>query len=80
MKVLIGITQDLDAARSDLAKKFKKLGTSTEVGPFRTKEEAESWKSFMMNRRENYEDISAPVAPGKNTLWFGFTVESPVLQ
>lgn len=77
VKVLIGITQDLDSAKDDLLANHKGLGTSTEVGPFKTKEEAEKWKRFMMERRDNYEEIVQQASGAQNDQWFGFTVESP---
>lgn len=80
MKVLIGITQDLETAKSDLIHKFNKLGNTTEVGPFKTREEAESWKIFMMKRRRDYEEVALQAAPAEDALWFGFTVESPILH
>lgn len=80
VKVLIGITQDLDSAKNDLSRRYKGLGTSTEVGPFKTKEEAEKWKQFMMNRRDNYEEIVQQASGAQESQWFGFTVESPKLH
>ncbi len=80
VKVLIGITQNLDSAKTELSTKFKGLGASTEVGPFRTREEAEKWKQFMMNRRDNYEEIVQQASGGQDSQWFGFTVESPKLH
>jgi len=80
VKVLIGITQDLETAKSDLTHKFNSLGNTTEVGPFKSREEAENWKTFMMKRRQNYEEIASQAAPAEDALWFGFTVESPVLH
>ena len=80
MKVLIGITQDLDSAKNDLSAKFKGLGTSTEAGPFKTREDAENWKKFMMDRRENYEEIRSQASAAKDAIWFGFTFENPVVH
>ena len=79
MKVLIGITQDLDSAKNNLSARFKGLGTSTEAGPFKTREDAENWKKFMMETRENYEEIRSQ-ASAKDEFWFGFTFESPVVH
>lgn len=80
VKVLIGITQDLNAAKNDIFAKHKGLGTSTEVGPFKTREEAEKWKTFMMERRDNYEEIIQQASGGQESQWFGYTVESPKLH
>ncbi len=80
MKVLIGITQDLDLARNELSTRHKGLGASTDAGPFKSKEDAENWKKFMINRRENYEEIQARSTAKGDALWFGFTVENPILH
>ncbi len=77
VKVLIGITQDLSSAKNELTANHKGLGAATEVGPFKTKEEAEKWKTFMMERRDNYEEIVQQASGGQEGQWFGFTVESP---
>ncbi len=77
VKVLIGITQDLKSIKNDLTANHKGLGAATEVGPFKTKEEAEKWKRFMMERRDNYEEIVQQASGGQEGQWFGFTVESP---
>ncbi|MCI5145576.1 MAG: hypothetical protein D3923_08590 [Candidatus Electrothrix sp. AR3] len=75
MKVLIGITQDLDSAQDAVTEQFKGLGTSTNVGPFSTKAQAEEWVCFMKNRRNNYEEIEPKNTQGKDEGWFGFTFE-----
>ncbi len=80
MKVLIGITQDLDSAQNDLLTRYKGLGTSTDAGPFKTREEAEHWKNFMVNRRDNYEEIQTESSASTGAMWFGFTVESLVVH
>lgn len=80
VKVLIGITQDLDSAKKDLTSHHKGLGAATEVGPFKSREEAEKWKAFMMERRDNYEEIVQQASGGKEGQWFGFTVESPKMN
>ena len=80
MKILIGITQDLDAIKNTLSAQYKGLGTSTEAGPFKTREEALNWRNFMMNRRENYEEIKTQPTSTTEAYWFGLTVESPSLH
>lgn len=80
MKVLIGITQDLDSTKNDLTSNYQGLGTSTEVGPFKTKEAAEDWKKFMMTRRDNYKEIPPYATVHSNRGWFGFTFENPVVH
>jgi hypothetical protein len=80
MKILIGITQDLDAVKKSLHAQYKGLGASTEAGPFKTRDEAMNWQNFMMNRRDNYEEIKVDQAPGGDAYWFGLTVESNTLQ
>ena len=80
MKVLIGITQNLDSVKNELSNHDKYLGISTETGPLKTKGEAEHWKNFMMQRRENYEEIQANSTTKNDAVWFGFTVESPILH
>lgn len=82
MKILIGITQDLQATKKTLSAQYKNLGVSTEAGPFMTKEEALNWQAFMMKRRDNYEEIKAQslqTSAGEG-LWFGITVEKPKLH
>ena len=76
MKILIGITQDLDAVKKSLNAQHKGLGVTTEAGPFKTRDEALNWQNFMMNRRENYEEITIDQAPGGDAFWFGLTVET----
>lgn len=80
MKILIGITQDLDAVKNSLYSQYKGLGAATEAGPFKTRDEAMNWQQFMMNRRDNYEEITTPQAPAGDAYWFGLTVESPALH
>ncbi len=80
MKILIGITQDVDGAKNHLATEHKGLGTSTEAGPFKTRDEAMNWQNFMMNRRDNYEEIKLQPASPTDAYWFGITVESPVVH
>ena len=77
MKILIGITQDLNAIKNTLSANHRGLGTCTEAGPFRTREEALNWQNFMMNRRDNYEEIKTQPASTGEAYWFGITVESP---
>lgn len=76
MKILIGITQDVSATRDKLSNRYNGLGTSTEAGPFKTREEALNWQNFMVNRRDNYEEIANKEAPASDAYWFGITVES----
>ncbi len=76
MKILIGITQDLDATKNRLSTQYKGLGTSTEAGPFITREEAINWQDFMMRRRDNYEEIKVQPTSKGEAYWFGITVES----
>jgi hypothetical protein len=80
MKVLIGITQNLDSAKDNLTASFKGLGTSTEVGPFKTREEAENWKEFMLNRRDDYQEIQPQTSTHQDGRWFGFTFENPAVH
>jgi hypothetical protein len=80
MKILIGITQDLDATKRNLSAHYRGLGTSTEAGPFITREEALNWQNFMMNRRDNYEEIKTQATSTGADYWFGITVESPELH
>ncbi len=76
MKILIGITQDLDTAKNTIAAHHKGLGTSTEAGPFKTHEEALNWQDFMMNRRNNYEEVTISSETDSDAYWFGITFES----
>ncbi len=80
MKILIGITQDVDGVKERLEAQYKGLGTSTQAGPFKTREEALNWQSFMMNRRDNYEEIKIQQGSKAGAYWFGITVESDVLH
>ncbi|MCI5211104.1 MAG: hypothetical protein D3910_20480 [Candidatus Electrothrix sp. ATG2] len=73
MKILIGITQDLDAAENAVQAKFKDPGTATDVGPFKSKKQAEEWMRFIRNRRDNYEVIEGQEDVPQNGTWFGFT-------
>lgn len=75
MKILIGITQDVDAVRKSLAAQYKGLGVATEAGPFKTRDEAMNWQNFMMDRRGDYEEIKIPETPVGDAYWFGLTVE-----
>lgn len=77
MKILISITQDVDATKKIIATQYKALGISTEAGPFKTREEALNWQDFMMKRKDDYEEIRTPVASTSEAYWFGVTVESP---
>jgi hypothetical protein len=76
MKILISITQDIAAAKKTMAAQYKGLGTSTEAGPFKTKEEALNWQDFMMKRKENYTVVPTPSTSGSEAYWFGITVEN----
>lgn len=80
MKILIGITQDLDATKNTLSLLYKGLGTSTEAGPFKSREEALNWQEFMMNRRDNYQEITTQTSSSDEAYWFGITVESPKIH
>lgn len=77
MKILISITQNVDATKKIIATLYKDLGISTEAGPFKTREEALNWQDFMMKRKDNYEEIKTPVASTSEAYWFGVTIESP---
>lgn len=77
MKILIGITQDVDATKKSIAGQYKGLGTSTEAGPFKTKDEAMNWQNFMMNRRDIYVEIKTSSPSKSDAYWFGITVEKP---
>ncbi len=76
MKILIGITQNVDATRKTITNQYKGLGTSTEAGPFKTREEAINWQNFMMNRRDNYVEVQTSSPTSSEAYWFGITVES----
>ena len=80
MKILICITQDLKATKNSLSTKHKGLGTSTEAGPFKTRDEALNWQNFMMNRRDNYVEIKTSSSSASEAYWFGITVESPEIH
>ena len=80
MKILIAITQDITAARNSIANQYKGLGATTEAGPFKTRDEALNWQNFMMNRRDNYEEIKLKEKSGHEAYWFGITAESPILH
>lgn len=80
MKILIGITQDVEATKNKLSAQYKGLGTSTEAGPFKTRDEALNWQNFMMNRRENYVEIKTSSPSGSEAYWFGITVENPEIH
>ncbi len=77
MKILISITQDVDTTRKSIAAQYKNLGTSTEAGPFKTREEALNWQNFMMNRRDNYVEFKTASPVASDAYWFGITVENP---
>jgi hypothetical protein len=76
MKIFIGITQDVDAAKKIIAARYKDLGTSTEAGPFKTRAEALNWQDFMMKRKDDYEEIKTLSSSASEAYWFGITVES----
>jgi hypothetical protein len=76
MKILIGITQNIDATRKSITTQHQDLGTSTEAGPFKTREEALNWQNFMMNRRDNYIEFKTSSPTSSDAYWFGITVES----
>lgn len=80
MKILIGITQNVDATRQSITSQHRDLGTSTEAGPFKTREEALNWQNFMMNRRDNYVEFKTSSPTSSEAHWFGITVESPELH
>ncbi len=75
MKILIGITQDIDATKKNIATQYKGLGTSTEAGPFKTREEALNWQDFMMKRKDEYTEVATASPAASNAYWFGITVE-----
>ena len=76
MKILISITQDIDATKKSMAAQYKGLGVSTEAGPFKTREEALNWQDFMMKRKDNYTVIPTPANSSSEDYWFGITVEN----
>lgn len=80
MKILISITQDLKAAKDTLSAQYKGLGTSTEAGPFKTRDEALNWQNFMMNRRDNYVEIKTSSPSTSEAYWFGITIENPEIH
>jgi len=77
MKILIGITQNVDATKESITTQHKGLGASTEAGPFKTREEALNWQNFMMSRRDNYVEFKTASPTSSESYWFGITVESP---
>ncbi len=77
MKILISITQDLKTTKDTLSTQYSDLGTSTEAGPFKTREEALNWQNFMMNRRDNYVEFKSSSPSSSEAYWFGLTVENP---
>jgi len=76
MKILISITQNVNATKKSITAQYKRLGTSTEAGPFKTREEALNWQNFMMNRRDNYVEFETSSPTSSKAHWFGITVES----
>jgi hypothetical protein len=76
MKILISITQNVDATKESITAQHKGLGTSTEAGPFKTREEALNWQNFMMSRRDNYVEFKSSSPTRSDAYWFGITVES----
>jgi len=77
MKILIGITQNLDATKESITTQYEGLGPATEAGPFKTREEAMNWQNFMMNRRDNYVEFKTASPANSDAYWFGITVENP---
>ncbi len=75
MEILIGITQDIDATKQTIATQYDGLGTSTEAGPFKTREEALNWRDFMMKRKDDYTEIMTSSPTASKAYWFGITVE-----
>ncbi len=75
MNILIGITQDIDATKKTIATQHNGLGTSTEAGPFKTREEALNWQDFMMKRKDEYTEVTTSSPTASNAYWFGITVE-----
>jgi hypothetical protein len=75
MKVLIGITKGQREAAESICKEFKGSGMRTEVGPFRSSQDASEWMRFMMARAEGYEQVTIPFKSSDDNLWYGFTFE-----
>lgn len=75
MKVVIGITQSIEEVEKNICKKFKRSTISTEVGPFRSSEDASLWMQFMMARAKGYEQVTIPLEPSVDTPWYGFVFE-----
>ncbi len=73
MSVLIGITQDVKLAKEKLMTQKKGLSTSTEVGPFMSKEKAAEWQHFMSSRRDNYEEFDSGLEETEGGAWYGLT-------
>jgi hypothetical protein len=75
MKLLIGITQDLDLTKSNISEKFDHLSEPVEVGPFKTKDEASGWVKFMMDRGTDYEEFVTAETGSLNKPWWGVIFE-----
>jgi len=75
MTLLIGITQNPNEADKQIFQEFKVSGGQTIVGPFMTSKDASEWMTFMINRREGYEQIPLMSNFSGKGLWYGITVE-----
>ncbi len=80
MKVIITITQNVTSVKNQLSSKFNGTGSITEAGPFKTEAEAQNWKEFMMNRRDNYEEMQFQSSVASEAYWFGITMEGQTIQ
>jgi len=80
VKILISITQNVNATKEAITAQYNELGASTEAGPFKTREEALNWQNFMMDRRDNYVEFKTASSARSEAYWFGITVENPEIH
>lgn len=75
MKVLIGITQGLEQTRNFITREFGETGIITEIGPFRSFEDASRWEHYMTTRAGGYEQLTMPPSIPSDSFWYGITLE-----
>ncbi len=80
MKIVIGIFQDREILMSLFRHPDIDCSSLQEVGPFFSKDQAQSWMAELRERIDPCRLAAVPVTDDPRKKWYGFTLEEVPLE
>lgn len=75
MKIVIGITQEPERSAEYLSRKYGESGSMTEIGPFRSKQDALDWLLYLKGEIGDVEELIPEQRSDNEQIWYGFAFE-----